>query len=292
MAQVTVGTSYYWRGEFSKARELHEAVIQRYDPQEHEVQEHLWLSHAPGVVTLVYLSWSLLSLGYPDQARIRSREALAMAQELSHPFSQAFALLGAHTGHMARGEYQAAVEEGEALITLASEHGFPFYVSAGTFLRASARAAQGQAQGIGEMRAILEVPLTAGSALGTPMMRTWLAEAHGKVIVEAQRDVMKTGERAHEAEVHRIGGELFLARSPWDEEKAEASFREALDIARRQNAKSNELRAATSLARLHQQQGRRDEARELLAPLYEWFTEGFDTRDLKEAKALLEELVS
>ena len=100
----------------------------------------------------------------------------------------------------------------------------------------------------------------------------------------------KTGERAGEVEVHRLEGELLLARSPSDETQAEASFREALEVARRQSAKSPELRAATSLARLWQRQGKRDEARDLLAPVYAWFTEGFDTKDLREAKALLEEL--
>jgi class 3 adenylate cyclase/predicted ATPase len=298
MAQVSLGATCYWRGEFSKARELQEAAIQLYDPQKHEAQEYLWGSMVPGVPALVYLAWSLLSLGYPDQALARSREALALAQELSHPFSQAFALTGS-SRLRGRGEYQAAVEVGEALITLASENGFPFYVGLGTFLRASARAAQGQPQGIGEMRAVLEVAPTAGSVLGRPMMLAFLAEAQGAqgqaedglaLIVEAQRHVMKTGERESEAEVHRIGGELLLARSPSDEEKAEASFREALDIARRQNAKSPELRAAMSLARLWQHQGKKDAARDLLAPVYDWFTEGFDTRDLKEAKALLDEL--
>ena len=100
----------------------------------------------------------------------------------------------------------------------------------------------------------------------------------------------KTGERMAEAWVHRVKGELLLAQSPPNQGEAEASFREAIDVSRRQSAKSLELRAATSLARLWQQQGRKEEARELLAPLYEWFTEGFDTRDLKEAKALLDEL--
>jgi predicted ATPase len=103
---------------------------------------------------------------------------------------------------------------------------------------------------------------------------------------------MKTGGRESEAEVHRVKGELLLARSPSDQVGAEVSFREALDTGRRHSAKSLELRAATSLARLWQQQDRKDEARELLAPVYDWFTEGFDTRDLKEAKALLEELAS
>jgi predicted ATPase len=102
----------------------------------------------------------------------------------------------------------------------------------------------------------------------------------------------KMGVRDSEAEVHRVRGELLLARGPSGQSEAETSFRKAIDVARQQNAKSWELRAVTSLARVWQQQGRNEEARELLAPVYDWFTEGFDTRDLKEAKALLDELTS
>jgi tetratricopeptide (TPR) repeat protein len=110
------------------------------------------------------------------------------------------------------------------------------------------------------------------------------------VVAEAVEFVVKTGERMAEAELHRVKGELLSARTPADQAGAEASFRDALEIARRQRAKLWELRAAMSLARLWQRQGRKDEARELLAPVYDWFTEGFDTRDLKEAKALLDDL--
>jgi predicted ATPase len=149
------------------------------------------------------------------------------------------------------------------------------------------------------MRAILEAMRAEGAVVGLPMVLAMLAEAHGKagqteeglaLLDEAQGLVAKTREREYEAEVHRLEGDLLLARSPSDEAQAQASFREALEVARRQSAKSWELRAATSLARLWQRQGKRDEARDLLAPVYAWFTEGFDTKDLRDAKALLEEL--
>jgi predicted ATPase len=126
-----------------------------------------------------------------------------------------------------------------------------------------------------------------------------LAQAHASagqideglaLIAEAQEFEAKTGERNSHAAWRRIKGELLLARTPPDPAGAEAAFREALEVARRQSRKVMELRAATSLARLWQQQGRKQEARELLAPVYDWFTEGFDTQDLKDAKALLEEL--
>ena len=149
------------------------------------------------------------------------------------------------------------------------------------------------------MGSVLEALRAAGAVLGWPFFLAILAEAHEKagqaeeglvLIAEALEFVARTGERDYEAEVHRVKGELLLARSPSDPAGAEASFREALDVARQQSSKSFELRAATSLARLWQRQGRAREARDLLAPVYDWFTEGFDTRDLKDAKALLEEL--
>jgi adenylate cyclase len=201
--------------------------------------------------------------------------------------------------HAWRGEHQAAVEEEEALMTVAKEHGFPFYVPFAAFLRVSFLAAQGQPQRVAEMRAALEAVRSTETLLGMPQFLALCADAERAqgqseeglaLIEEAERTIAQTGESAYEAEVHRVGGELFLARSPSDEERAEASFREALDIARRQHAKSQELRTATSLARLWQGQGKKDEARELLAPVYDWFTEGFDTMDLKAARALLAEL--
>jgi predicted ATPase len=248
----------------------------------------------------MYLSLALWQLGYPDQALTRSQESLALAQELSHPFSEAGALLYAQSLHRMRGELQAALGRTEALIALSSERGFPQPLGVGAFFRAAILADQGELQeGIAGMRAILEAMRAEGTVLGSASLFGALALAHGKagqaeeglaLIAEAQEFVAKTGERAAEAGVHRVKGELLLARSPSDQPGAEASFHEAIEVARRQSAKSWELRAATSLARLWQHQGKRDEARDLLAPVYAWFTEGFDTKDLKDAKALLEEL--
>jgi predicted ATPase len=156
-------------------------------------------------------------------------------------------------------------------------------------------------EGIAAMHPLAEAQRAMGPTTGWPWLITRLAKAYGRagqaeegltLIGEALEFVRKTGERQVEPESHRMKGELLLARSPSDQAGAEACFREAIDVAHRQNAKSFELQGATSLARLWQQQGRKDEARELLAPVYEWFTEGFDTRDLKEAKALLAELES
>jgi predicted ATPase len=302
MAHEHMGETLYWRGEFRRAREHQQEVIRRYDSQEYWRLEHTEASGNPGVLTLCYLSWTLWLLGYPDQALTRSREGLALAQEFSGTYDEAFALGWGCAVLGMRGEWQAVLEQAEALIALSSEHGFPVFLGFGTFMRAAALANQGEVQeGIATMCAGREAMRHTGTALGAPQMLSLLAEAHGKagqieeslaVVAEALELAKKTGERAWEAEVHRLKGELLLARSPSDQAGAEASFRQALDVARHQSAKSWELGAATSLARLWQQQGRTDEARELLAPVYSWFTEGFDTRDLKEAKALVEELES
>jgi predicted ATPase len=299
VAQTSMGSNFFWHGEFSQARKQFEEVIGRYDPQQHRYP-FLALSSHPALWSLLDLSWALEALGYPDQALAKSREALALAMELSDPFGQANALVYANRIHWLRGESQAYLEGAEALLALSSEHGFLQFVGFGTFQRAAALAEQGQFQeGIAGMRAIVEAMRTSGVTLGLPWPLAALAEANRKaggaeeglaLMAEALEFVAKTGEREFEAEVHRLKGELFLARSPSDHAEAEASFREALEVTRRQNAKSYELRAATSLARLRQQQGRTDDARALLAPIYDWFTEGFDTRDLKDAKALLEEL--
>jgi predicted ATPase len=297
---MAMGETAFWRGELSQAREHLEEAIVPYDPKAVQRRGFLWGYADPSQWCLDNLSWTLWQLGYPEQALTRSQESLAVARELSHPFIQANALLFANHVRQLRGESRAVLDGAEALIALSSEHGFLQYLGIGTSQRAMALADQGQLQeGIAGMRAILEATRAAGTVVGLPGMLAALAEANGRagqteeglvLLDEAQERVAKTEERTFEAEVHRVKGALLLARSPSDQTQAEASFREALEVARRQSAKSWELRAATSLARLWQQQGRKKQACELLAPVYEWFTEGFDTRDLKDAKALLEEL--
>jgi class 3 adenylate cyclase/predicted ATPase len=300
LAHLATGETSFYRGEVHQARERLEEAIRRYDPQEFRSHEYLYSSTDPAVWALFYLSPTLWGLGYPDQASTRSREALALARELSHPFSQALALAVVIRATWLRRESQAALEAAEALIALSGEHGFPFWVGIGAFIRAWALADQGQLpEGIAGMGSVLEAMQAAGALLGWPFFVASLAEAHGKagqaergavLIAEALEFVASTGECDYEAELHRVKGELLLARSPSDPAGAEACFREALDVARQQSAKSFELRAATSLARLWQRQGRGQDARDLLAPVYDWFTEGFDTRDLRQAKTLLEGL--
>jgi predicted ATPase len=301
-------------GEFPLARELFEQGIALYNPLQHRSLAFLY-GQEPEVIFLSVIAIVLWNLGYADQALNRIHQALSLARELSHPFSLAFALCLAAWLHQYRREGQATQEWAEASITLSTEQGFPFWLAQGTCWRGWALAEQGQGEeGIKQLRQ----GLTAWRATGTEVARTHflalLAEAYSQVgqteegltvLTEALAMMDKTGERMYEAELYRLKGELTLqsqgkskqakasqgkskVQSP--ESEAEECFRKALDVARRQSAKSLELRAVMSLVRLWQQQGKREEAHKMLAEIYGWFTEGFDTKDLQEAKTLLEEL--
>jgi predicted ATPase len=205
--------------------------------------------------------------------------------------------------HLHRREGQAAQAQAETLIALSVEQGFAMYCAHGTILRGGALAMQGQGEaGTAQMLQGLEALQATGAVLRRPYYLAVLAEAYGRrqqtrdgltLLTTALEVVHKNVERIHEAELHRLKGELLL--QPWQdagfvEEEAEACFLKALEVARHQQARSWELRAAISLSRLWRRQARRAEARQLLTTVYGWFTEGFDTADLQEAKGLLEEL--
>jgi class 3 adenylate cyclase/predicted ATPase len=304
-AHHSLGTALYFLGEFAPAREHLEQGIILYDPQQHRSLASLY-GYDPGVACLSGISRALWTLGYPDQSLKKSHEALILAQELSYPQSLASALFAAGLLRHFRREGQAAQEQAEALIALSREHGFAFHLATGSILRGWALAEQGQEEGgIAQMRQGLAAERATGAELGRPHWLALLAEAYGKVgqaeegltaLAEALAAVNKTGGRFHEAELYRIKGELTLAQSSVQrlassvQKEAEECFLKAIEIARRQQAKSWELRAVMSLARLWQQQGKKEEARQMLAEIYNWFTEGFDTADLQDAKALLEEL--
>jgi predicted ATPase len=234
-----------------------------------------------------------------NQALARSHEAITLAQELSHPLSLAAALDYAAFVHQYRRERHATQERAETGIALSREKGFPQFVALGMSMRGWALAMQEQGEeGIAQLHQGLAAFRAVGTELGRSRNLALLAEAYGEVgqteegltvLAEALAVVDKTGERYWEAEMHRLKGELLLRQASPTEE-VETCFRQAIEIARHQQAKSLELRAATSLSRLWQRQGKPTEARALLAPIYGWFTEGFDTADLQEAKALLDAL--
>jgi len=295
-AHRALGTVLLFMGELTPARAQLEQGIALYDPQRYRSHTLLY-GQDPAVACLPYVGLSLWYLGYPDQALERVYAALALAQKLSHPFSMAYALYFAARLHQLRREGPAAQEQAEALIALATRQSFAQWLANGIVLRGAALATRGQGEeGIAQMRQ----GLAAYQATGSELWRTWylalLAEACGKtgriaegldVLAEALAAMEKTEQRYHEAECHRLKGELLLQQAVPDEHQAETSFRQALDVVRQQQAKSLELRAAMSLSRLWKNQTRRAEARQLLAEIYDWFTEGFATADLQEAKALL-----
>jgi predicted ATPase/class 3 adenylate cyclase len=267
-----------------------------------EAQRTLALRYgqAPGVQCLYLAALTLWCLGFPDQGLERSQAACTLARELEHPLSLAGALYFAARLHLLRGEAQAAQEQAEATIALATEHTLAQYVAVGRFMLGWALAAQGQGEeGVRLMRQGVTDVLATGNHTAPPTFLPVLAEASGtlgqidaglSIVAEALALVEQTGVRWYEAETYRIKGTLLLHQADPDESQAEACFQQALDVARAQQAKSWELRAAMSLVRLWQAQSKCQEAHDLLAPVYAWFTEGFDTAALKEAKALLEDL--
>jgi predicted ATPase len=271
-----------------------------YDLQDHRSHAFLYGGHDPGSCCQSYTAWTLWALGYPDQALQASDRALTLARELAHPASLAATLSYAAVLHQFRREQEAVQQTAEALIALATEQGDAERLARGMILRGWALFAQGQGtEGMVQMRQGLAALQSTGGEVRRQLFLPLLAEAYGgigqseeglNVLAEALAAVEKTGGRFYEAELYRLRGELLLARSAEHHTEAETRFRQGLNIARRQQAKSWELRAAMSLSRLWQHQGKGDEARELLGPIYSWFTEGFDTADLQEAKALLEEL--
>ena len=296
-AHRALGITLSYLGEAAPAREHLERGIALYNPQQHRSHAFLYAID-PGVGCLSYAARVLWYLGYPDQALKSMHAALILARELAYPLGLACALELAAEFHQFRREAQQAQEQAEDVILLATEQGFPFWVAWGTMLQGWALVKQGQGmERIGQIRQGLAAYLATGAELGRSYYLVLLAEAYGTigqpeeglgVLREAIAVVDKTGERWWEAELYRLKGELLQAAERGDE--AEACFWQALTIARRQEAKSLELRAAMSLARLWQQQGKRAEAHALLAPVYGWFTEGFDTTDLQEARALLDAL--
>jgi tetratricopeptide (TPR) repeat protein len=298
-AHRALGETLYWRGEFVSAREQQEQGIPLYDPLRHSSHAFLYAGTDPQVQCQSFAAWALWHLGYPDQALQRIDDALTLAQQFSHFHSLAFALGFAARLHQFRREEQLARERAEAVMTLATEQGFPFWLAVGMGVRGWTLAEQGQMEeGIAQMR-------QSRTSFLAPYA---LAEAYGKVgqvekgltvLAKALAFVEKTGMRVNEAELYRLKGELLLAQEVCGlpavgfrekTEKAEECFQKAIEIAQRQQAKSLELRAVISLSRLWQQQGKRTEAHQMLTETYSWFTEGFDTKDLQEAKALLEEL--
>jgi predicted ATPase/DNA-binding winged helix-turn-helix (wHTH) protein len=320
-AHAALGQTLCIQGELTLAREHLHQVVARHEPQRHTALAFR-LGYDPGIYARAVESWVLWLLGYPEQALWRSREALTLAREQSHPFTLALTLATVAVLQQLRREEEATLEHVKASLVLSTEHGFPYLRTIATVRQGWGLARIGQVEeGLGQMRQ----GLTALRATGTELLRPYhlalLAEACGScgqieaglcALEEALVAADQHAERFYEAELHRLKGELLLQTfaeaglqpAPTDIDRgnatgigetsqsspqmeAEACFEKALDIARRQGAKSLELRAAMSRCRLWDQQGKGAEARQLLAEAYGWFTEGFETADLREARGLL-----
>ena len=295
-AHRALGELWFQLGEFTTALAHCEQGIAL--SQEHGALA-LGYGGGLGVDCLRFAARILWELGYLDQALQRSHEALTLAQTYTHPYSLAAALCQmAHVHHLRR-EAPQSQEWAETAEALAREQGFWYWLMWGTFTWGWARATQGAPDpGIAQMRQSMAAKHAAGNEEARSFALAQLAEVYldmGQaeegllLLAEARTVASHTGERWWEAELYRLQGELLLVRSVANQVGAEACFRQALDVARCQGAKSLELRAAMSLSRLWQQQGKRDAAHELLAEVYGWFTEGFDTADLREAQGLLGE---
>jgi predicted ATPase/class 3 adenylate cyclase len=298
-AHHALWATLFFAGELTAAQPHLDQGMRLYDLQRHRGHAALYSGHDPGVCCHMLAALSLWLLGYPDQAVASIQAALALAQQLAHPFSLTFALHEAAVVHHLRREAPLSQAYAESAVTIATDQEFPQQLAQVMVMRGWALAASGQGE---EGRAQIQQGLVAYRATGATRARPYqlalLAETSAQVghttegleaLGEALATLDKSGVRWWAAELHRLRGELLLQHAGAQPGEAEACFQRALAVARRQQAKSLELRAAMSLARLWQRQGKRTAAYELLAPIYGWFTEGFDTADLQEAKALLEE---
>jgi predicted ATPase len=296
-ALFVLGCVSFHLAKLTSARENFEKALHLYDPCP-RAPRVLPAGVDLGVFGKSYLSHAVWYLGYPDRAVEWSRAAAADAAECSHFFSRAVAAAYAAMLMQFLGHARAAKQQADAAIALCTEHKFAYYLAWARVIRGWALAREAREdEGIMEMREALAALRATGAGLRRPYYLGILAESLGvagqieeasDLVASALAVAAEHGDQFFSAELHRIEGELLGRRS--GPEASETSFSQAVAIARRQKARLTELRAATSLARLWREQGRRAEAHDLLAPIYAWFTEGFDTADLKDARALLDEL--
>jgi predicted ATPase len=294
-----VGAAFLYTGDIAKGRNHLDRAIALYDPAEHRALATRFATNT-GVHSLCYRAWALWFLGYPEAALSDPSRALSHARQIGQTSVLMNTLGVTCVSHILRRDYTTAANQIDELVTLADEKGSSYWKALGMLHRGGILVASGRAaEGIEMIVSWLPARRSTGSTSFIPLWSLYLTSAYAQLgqfdearrcIAEALAAIQATKEKWCDAEVHRVAGEVALKSPESDAAKAETYFERALAIARAQQAKSWELRAAMSLARLWRDQGRRDEARDLLAQVYGWFTEGFDTLDLKEAKALLNAL--
>ena len=293
-----LGATLFWQGQFRQAGTHLDQALARYDPQ--HIHTHLALyAQDPKVVCLCRLALDLWFLGYPDQASRIGQESLVLARALAHPFSLTYVMYYDALRYAAARQSGEVLERAKATIVSCREYHVDYWYRFATILLGWARGAHGDVEaGIAQICDGLDMVEAASTVLMRPHYLTLLAELYAKagdvergleLLVEALAAAGAHGEHWCEAEIYRVRGELLLA-SGAGTSAVEALFQRAIEIAQAQQARSLELRAATSLARLWHATGRPEAARQLLTPLYSWFTEGFDTPDLQAARSLIAQL--
>ena len=295
-----MGVSSLNAGNFASGRSHFNRAFGLYEPLEHRPLATRF-GQDIGVAILSWRALTLWALGYPRSAREDAERALHEAREIGHPATLLFALTVTWLTELFCGNYEDAKAQAAEAVALGHERGALFWKGVGMMFEACVSALAGETANGGQtIASSIAFYRSTGASVLLPFIQSCLARAHAdsgqnddawQWIDRTLNEVEASGERWCEAEVHRMAGEIALDSSDPDAAKAQAHFERALEIARAQQARSWELRAATGLARLWRDQGRRTEARDLLAPIYSWFTEGFDTLDLREAKALLDNLV-
>jgi predicted ATPase len=300
-AHGALGATLFFQGDLRNAHEHQERARVLYKPDRHRTHA-LTYGMDPGYAQ-TFSAWCLWFLGFPDQASARSRAALALANKISDPFSLAFTLSVTSILGQFRHDVRLAEECADAVIKLSLEQGFPFYLTWGAIIQGWVCAEQGDVdEGIAQITKGIANYQAAGVELGCSYFLALLAAIHERVgqhqagldaVTDALAMVNRTGEHFYEAELYRLKGALTLQRAGEDREdssvqqEAQACFDKAISIARQQGAKSLELRATVSLAQLWETRDR-EAARRMLADIYSFFTEGFDSVDLLQAKALLD----
>ncbi|MDP2878285.1 MAG: AAA family ATPase [Sulfuricella sp.] len=296
-SHFALADTLYWQGEFAAAREHLEHVRALYQPA-HHANHVAGFGEDAGVTGGAYASWVLWFLGFPDQARQASAQTLALARRLGHPYSLAYALTFAAILHCRLRRPEAALSLAQETLNLANHHGFPLWQIGAALAHGWARAMQNQRESVESLQQCVEATRAAMGGVTLVVLEPLVDacvvlgrfDAALSVNDEALAVGNALGDHHVEAELHRLKGESLLGLADADETQAAACFHQALALSRRQQAKSLELRAAMSLARLWQKQGKGDDALSLLEEVYRWFTEGFDTPDMQDARKLLDSL--
>ena len=296
------GATLFNLGELPASNDHMKQSLALYDPEQHKDHIVMYGGYDPGVACRNWVAMNLWMLGYPDQAQLWRTESLQLAQELNHPYSLAWALYIDSVISQFLHDWPAAQSKAEAALAICREHGFPYILAMCTIHRGWALIEQGAPEeGVAELRHGLNLHQATGAAVVRPLYKGMLAATHAKggqlaeafeLAEDAITEMEQTGQYLHAPDLYRLKGMLLLFQPDkgGDTTEAESYLQRALEVTHQQETKSVELQVAMALGRVWHNQGKAEEAHQLLAPIYNWFTEGFETKDLQDAKAFLTEL--